>query len=92
MVSTTSLIQVQIKKDCQDLICPLKLGLFFGAKRFGDKIQNNKKALVFERKKYQYQKYISDINGIDTKAHNNEETTVIRETRDWLKTAKDVPR
>jgi len=66
---------------------PFELGLFFGAKRFGDKIQNNKKALVFEREKYQYQKYISDINGIDTKAHNNEATTVIRETRDWLKTA-----
>ena len=66
---------------------PFELGLFFGAKRFGDKDQNNKKALVFEREKYQYQKYISDLSGIDTKAHNNAETTVIVLTRDWLKTA-----
>lgn len=66
---------------------PFELGLFFGAKKFGGKVHNNKKVLVFEREKYQYQKYISDLNGIDTKAHNNEEITAIRKTRDWLKTA-----
>jgi len=66
---------------------PFELGLFFGAKRFGNKVQKNKNALIFERIKFQYQKYISDINGIDTKAHQNQVETAIKEVRDWLKSA-----
>jgi hypothetical protein len=66
---------------------PFELGLFFGAKRFGNKFQKNKNALIFERIKFQYQKYISDINGIDTKAHQNLVETAIKEIRDWLKSA-----
>src|SRR5438876_5958145 len=42
---------------------PFELGIFFGAKRFGIKEQKNKNALVFERTKYTYQQYISDLNG-----------------------------
>lgn len=66
---------------------PFELGIFFGAKRFGDKTQKNKNALVFEKIKFTYQQYISDLNGIDTKAHNNDPNIVIRNIRDWLKTA-----
>jgi hypothetical protein len=66
---------------------PFELGLFFGAKRFGNKAQRTKSALVLERIKFTYQRYISDLNGIDTKAHNNDPTIVIRQVRDWLATA-----
>lgn len=66
---------------------PFELGIFFGAKRFGDKYQKTKIALVFERHKYLYQEYISDINGIDTKAHDNDPYLVIGNIRDWLRTA-----
>jgi hypothetical protein len=43
--------------------------------------------LVFERSKYLYQQYISDLNGIDTKAHNDNPENVIREIRNWLTTS-----
>lgn len=65
---------------------PFELGIFFGAKSMGDEIQKKKVALVFERQKYLYQQYISDLNGIDTKAHNNDPENAARIVRDWLKT------
>ncbi len=66
---------------------PFELGIFFGAKKFGNKLQKSKNALVLERQKYSYQQFISDLNGIDTKAHNNDANTVIRQIRNWLTTA-----
>ena len=64
---------------------PFELGIFFGAKDLGDKKQKSKKALVFERKKYTYQKYISDLNGIDPKAHHNKPSIAMQKVRDWLR-------
>src|SRR6202000_1860486 len=58
---------------------PFELGLFFGAKRFGNPAQKNKNALVFEKVKYSYQQLLSDLNGIDTKAHNGDYTIAIRQ-------------
>lgn len=66
---------------------PFELGVFFGAKRFGAKEQKNKNALILERNKFSYQQYISDLNGIDTKAHGNDPDIAIRKVRDWLSTA-----
>lgn len=66
---------------------PFELGLFWGAKKFGNTQQQSKNAVVFERSKFQYQQFISDINGIDTKAHNNNVSTIMEKTRDWLRIA-----
>jgi hypothetical protein len=66
---------------------PFELGIFFGAKKFGNKIQKSKNALILIRERYTYQQYISDLNGVDPKAHNENQTSVIRHTRDWLVTA-----
>ncbi len=73
---------------------PFELGIFYGAKRFGDRQQRIKNALILERTKYLYQQYISDLNGVDTKEHNNDPMIVIRKVRDWLVTAsrrKNIP-
>lgn len=45
---------------------PFELGVFFGAKHFGDAAQNRKNALILERDKYVYQQFVSGLNGIDT--------------------------
>ena len=66
---------------------PFEAGLFFGAKRFGDKDQKNKNALIFEKTKFSYQNYLSDLSGIDTKAHENNTDIIIQGIRDWLKTS-----
>jgi hypothetical protein len=66
---------------------PFELGVFFGAKHFGDAQQNRKNALVLERDKYIYQQFISDLNGIDTKAHNNDPVTAMTRVHSWLNAA-----
>ena len=68
---------------------PFELGVFFGAKKFGDDQQNNKVALILEKQKYLYQQFISDINGVDTKAHNNDPKKAIKIVRDWLQVSSD---
>ena len=73
---------------------PFELGIFFGAKYLGDRIQKGKNALIFERVKFTYQKFISDLNGIDPKAHNNDPLTAIELISDWIRTAsgrKTIP-
>lgn len=73
---------------------PFELGVFYGASKFGIKEQKQKIALILERKKYLYQQYISDLNGVDTKSHNNDPLEAIHKVRDWLRTAsqrKTVP-
>lgn len=65
---------------------PFELGIFFGAKKLGTTQQRNKSALVFERVKYTYLQYISDLNGIDSKAHSDDPLIVIRQIRNWLAT------
>lgn len=66
---------------------PFELGVFYAARRFGNSVQKGKNGLVLERTKYRYQHYLSDINGVDTKAHENDPVIAIRHTRNWLHTA-----
>lgn len=63
---------------------PFELGIFFGAKRFGDREQKNKNALIFDTERYRYQQFISDLNGVDIKAHKNDPSIVIKSIRNWL--------
>jgi hypothetical protein len=70
---------------------PFELGIFFGAKNLGDDEQKSKRVLIFERKKYTYQQYISDLNGIDPKAHQNNPSIAMRKIRDWLRVCSDRP-
>ncbi len=69
---------------------PFELGIFFGAKKFGNQKQKGKIALVLDREKYLYQQYISDLNGIDTKAHGGNPANAIKIVRDWLRVCSGV--
>jgi len=66
---------------------PLELGIFLGAKRFGNKAQRQKRLLIFDKDQYRYQKFISDLAGMDIHAHGSDPKRAILETRDWLATA-----
>lgn len=69
---------------------PLELGIFLGAKEFGGKRNAIKTYLMLDRDRYRYQKFISDLNGIDPKAHNNKPETAIIKVRDWLNDVTNV--
>lgn len=63
---------------------PLELGIFLGAKKYGGRRQQGKRVLILDTEQYRYQKFISDLAGMDIHAHNGDQARAIRETRDWL--------
>jgi hypothetical protein len=63
---------------------PFELGLFLAARKFGGKAQSTKRALVFDIEPYRYQKFISDLNGIDVTAHNADPEVIVAKVRNWL--------
>lgn len=64
---------------------PFELGLFLGAKWFGDDTQQHKITLVLDRERYRFQQFLSDIAGQDIKAHRNDPATLIKVVRNWLR-------
>jgi hypothetical protein len=66
---------------------PFELGIFHGAKHLALGRHRAKQCLVLERYKYRYQKYLSDLAGIDVSAHEDSDRKLIISVRDWLVTA-----
>lgn len=65
---------------------PLELGIFIGAKRFGNKGQQIKQCLVLDSQPHRYRQFISDIAGQDIEYHNNDVRKAITCVRNWLAT------
>jgi hypothetical protein len=65
---------------------PLELGIFLGAKRYGNASFRQKRCLVLTATPYQHQQYCSDIAGQDVAAHENEPDQALRAVRNWLRT------
>jgi hypothetical protein len=63
---------------------PLELGIFLGAKRFGDAAQKKKMALILDTEQYRFQKFISDLGGVDPTAHNGDPRRMVQCIRNWL--------
>ena len=63
---------------------PLELGIFLGAKRFGGQAQSAKRLLILDVERYRYQRFISDLAGMDIHGHDGDAVTALRKTRDWL--------
>ena len=66
---------------------PFELGIFFGAKRFGQNRQKLKNALILDKERFRFQQYISDIAGVDIRSHNNDADQIVQKVRSWLGTA-----
>jgi len=62
---------------------PFELGLFLGCKRYGK--DKNKRFLVLDVEEHRYEKFFSDIKGIDVKAHHNSPRNVVHIVRNWLR-------
>ncbi|MEM0985332.1 MAG: hypothetical protein AAGJ32_03720 [Pseudomonadota bacterium] len=65
---------------------PLELGLFLGAKRYGDALQKQKRLIVMDREAFRYREAISDISGQDVECHQGDPLKAIKRVRDWLRT------
>ena len=75
--------------NCRDM--PLELGLFLGAKRYGNKRQRTKSCKILDTEKYRFQKFCSDISGQDISAHSGDPDEAIKSVRNWFgKTRRNV--
>jgi hypothetical protein len=68
---------------------PLELGLWLGAKRYGNERHRQKRALVLDEIDDRYRVFCSDISGQDPKSHFNDTTILIRRIRNWLRNSAD---
>lgn len=69
---------------------PFELGLFLGAKEFGDSSQKNKTCIVLDSHPNRYRKFISDLAGHEVFSHNNRVSDLIDVLRDWLAAAPGI--
>lgn len=71
---------------------PLELGVELGLRRSGGKAAR-KSCLVLDSDKYRYQVFLSDIAGMDIRAHTNSPPKLIAVIRDWLRSesGKELP-
>jgi len=65
---------------------PFELGVDYGGRAYNDQLED-KKFLILETNRYDFQKAISDLAGVDIKSHNNEPQTLVRRVRNWLRSA-----
>jgi len=65
---------------------PLELGLFLGAKRYGDDAHKAKRCIILDISQYRFQMFISDLAGMDITAHGGEPRTMVGIVRNWLVT------
>lgn len=65
---------------------PLELGLFLGARAFGDAVNQQKRCVVLDDDPFRFQSFCSDIAGQDIRAHSGKVSSAIEIARNWLST------
>jgi hypothetical protein len=63
---------------------PFELGLFIGCTVYGTGAFKDKKALILDKERYRFARYISDIAGQDIQEHSNDPAQVVKRVRNWL--------
>jgi hypothetical protein len=63
---------------------PFELGLFLGARRFGDRSQKRKRCLIMDSERYRYQAFLSDLAGHHIACHGGTAEGAVREISRWL--------
>lgn len=76
--------EIKSKNDLPRFNMSFELGVFLGAKKYGDTEQRKKKCLILDKHRHRYQKFISDISGQDIKEHKNDARKAVKAVRNWL--------
>jgi hypothetical protein len=64
---------------------PLELGIDLGCRAYGSGYRQ-KSLLIFDRDRFRFQTYVSDIAGQDIGYHEDDPNRAIGQVRDWLRT------
>jgi len=70
---------------------PIELGIALGMKHLGRLKLRDHSLLVLDSERYRYQKFASDLAGLDISAHANDTAKVIAAVRNFLATHSPVP-
>jgi len=70
---------------------PFELGLDLGARRYGSSQHRSKRLLVMDRNSHRYQKFLSDLAGLDVVPHSEKTKNIVRHVRDWLSLESENP-
>ena len=79
--------ELDVKNGLPRFNMPLELGIFLGAKRYGTDDQKNKRCVILDREQYRFQMFMSDLAGMDIKAHSGDPRVMVKCIRDFLVTA-----
>ena len=90
-----SLVRSKKAKDFARMNMPFELGIDYGLRNSDDEKYKDKKFLILEGNRYDYQKALSDINGFDIKVHGNDTEKIFECLHAWgsetLKIRKQDP-
>jgi hypothetical protein len=79
-----SRVQLDPRSGLPRFNMPLELGIFLGARQFGNTRQRRKRCVVLDVSRFRYQRFCSDIAGQDIVAHGGHASRAIRAVRDWM--------
>jgi len=85
-VHDISRVQLDKQTNLPRFNMPLELGLFLGARAFGDADNRQKRCLVLDDDPFRFQSFCSDIAGQDIRAHAGKVSSAIEIVRNWLST------
>ena len=83
-INDISRTQLDRKSRLPRFNMPLELGIFLGARRYGDSRSVQKRALILDTERFRFQQFISDLAGMDIHDHADEPQRALKVTRDWL--------
>ncbi len=63
---------------------PFELGIDYGCRKYLSSDCGDKVFLILDKEKYDYQKAISDLSGVDIRAHDNNIEILIECIRNWF--------
>lgn len=63
---------------------PFELGIDYGCRRIANNHLRTKRSLILEAKRYDIQKALSDLNGVDIKSHDNDPVQTVRALQHWF--------
>jgi hypothetical protein len=79
-----SRLKAEKAKEFFRLNMPFELGIDYGCRRISNNHLRTKRSLILETKRYEIQKALSDLNGVDIKSHNNNPARTVRALQHWL--------
>jgi hypothetical protein len=79
-----SRMEAKKKGDLSRFNMPFELGIDLGCRTYGGRILHGKKCLILEKKLYRFAKSLSDLAGVDIRAHKEDPEEMVHHVRHWI--------